>query len=167
MIVNGRLTRGFPPWLSRAVTSSHPRWRLGSCDGHWPSCPHVVWGPCGWRGHGRRSMRPSCRVSRCYSRCGDLPVVARATRVTRLWRVTTWVGYVMRFRWCLTCGGWRWFGFLWLSPSWLCGCCRLPSLRGLFLVVEVPCVARWWRGLSVMGSCLDFGGEPQVDGRCG
>lgn len=52
--------RGFAPWLSRSVTSAHPRWRLGSCDGHWPSCPHVVWGPCGWRGQATSVDAPIC-----------------------------------------------------------------------------------------------------------
>lgn len=65
--------RGSAPWLSRNVTSAHPRWRLGSCDGHRPSCPHVVWGPCGWRGHGREFDAPIVpSVAMLLDRCGDL-----------------------------------------------------------------------------------------------
>lgn len=82
-------------------------------------------------------------VAMLLDRCGDLPVVARATRVTRLWRVTTWVGCVVGCRWCLhvwwmvvvafrVTGG--------CFSSWSCGCALIEDeffvVRGFVVVSD-------------------------------
>ena len=90
-------------------------------------------------------------VAMLLGRCGFLPVVARATRVTRLWRVTTWVGCGGGCRWCLHVW-WVVVVAFRCSLSWLCGC---HLTRGLLLAVRGFVVVSDG-GLSVMGFTSGF-----------